>query len=98
VTFRGASIASLPAVLGSILLVGCYADDGRSNDASTDPQQGDAYPAGDAASDVPSESTPEPAPDFTLTDLNPASPTYEQDRSVSDMVGKVLLIYFANYS
>ena len=96
--FRRASLASLPAVLGLILLVGCYADDGGSNDASTDPKQGDAIPVGDAVSDVPSESTPEPAPDFTLTDLNPASPTYGQDRSVSDMVGKVLLIYFANYS
>ena len=91
--FRGAFLASLPAVLSLVLLAGCHAVDGGTDDASTDPKQGDAIPVGDAAS----ESTPEPAPDFTLTDLNPASPTYMEDRSVSDMVGKVLLIYFANY-
>ncbi len=97
-TFRSASLASLPAVLGVILLVGCYANDDGNDDASTDPVQGDAIPVVDAVSDVPAESPSDPAPDFTLTDLNPDSPTYGEDRSVSDMVGKVLLIYFANYA
>ncbi len=92
--FRRASLASLPVALGLVLLVGCYARDDVDDDASTDPKQGDAIRVVDA----PAESPPDPAPDFTLTDLNPDSPTYGQDRSVSDMVGKVLLIFFANYA
>ena len=34
-------------------------------------------------------------PDFTLDDLNPNSPTYGQERSRSDSLGRVLVIYFA---
>jgi hypothetical protein len=37
------------------------------------------------------------APDFTLEDLNPNSPTYGDMRSVSEARGKVLLIYFGNF-
>jgi hypothetical protein len=95
-TLRNSTLASLPLVLGLALLVGCYASDDE-DDASTDPVAGDAIPVVDAVSDAPAESTLDPAPDFTLTDLNPLSPTYGEDRSVSDQVGKVLLIYFANF-
>ena len=95
-TFRQATLVSLPAVLGLVLVMACGATNDE-DDASTEPQQGDAIPVLDAVADVPAESTPDPAPDFTLTDLNPLSPTYGEDRSVSDQVGKVLLIYFANY-
>ena len=34
-------------------------------------------------------------PDFTLTDLNPASATYGQDRSRDEFLGSVLVVYFA---
>jgi hypothetical protein len=95
---RRASATPLAAVLGAALLAGCYAHDDGSDDGSTDPRQGEAIRVGDAASDTPTDSVLDPAPDFTLTDLNPDSPTYGQDRSVSDMRGKVLLIFFANYA
>ncbi len=61
------------------------------------------WPAGCKA-DPPTPPTPptlapcgldDPAlPDFTLTDVNPASPTYEQEVSLSDHAGKVLLIFW----
>ena len=38
-----------------------------------------------------------PAPDFTLPDLNPGSPTYGQDRSVLSAGGKVIVLYFATF-
>lgn len=41
---------------------------------------------------------PTPAPDFALTDLNPGSPTYGEERRVADETGKVLIVYFANYT
>jgi len=90
-----ASAASLAAILGVVLLAGCYANDDGNDDGSTDPLPGDAIMVGDNA---PAETPLDPAKDFTLTDLNPASPTYGEDRSVSDVRGKVLLIYFANYA
>lgn len=34
-------------------------------------------------------------PDFTLDDVNPNSPTYGQERSRSDSLGRVLVVYFA---
>ena len=97
-TFRRAFLASLPAVLGLLLLVGCYATDGNDDARADGPLQGDAIPVVDVVADVPDDGSCDRAPDFTLTDLNPASPTYMEDRTLSDMVGKVVLIYFANYS
>mgnify|MGYP006306286285 CR=1 FL=1 len=38
------------------------------------------------------------APDFALTDLNPGSPTYGEERRLADETGKVLIIYFASYT
>lgn len=37
------------------------------------------------------------APDFTLEDLNPNSPTYGAMRSIWGERGKVILIYFGSY-
>jgi len=37
------------------------------------------------------------APDFALIDVNPDSPTYEQERRLSDARGKVVVLYFASY-
>ena len=38
------------------------------------------------------------APDFTMEDLNPASPTYGMDLTASDNLGRVVVIYFSSYS
>lgn len=38
------------------------------------------------------------APDFSLEDLNPDSPTYGWMRSVSGTRGKVIVIYFGSFS
>jgi len=34
-------------------------------------------------------------PDFTLDDVNPGSATYGQQRSRSESLGRVLVVYFA---
>jgi len=36
--------------------------------------------------------------DFTLFDLNPTSPTFEQEVSLSDYLGQVVVIFFAGLS
>lgn len=81
---------AVPALWVLLALPGCFVSSepeprDTSTDRGTDPSDG-------------TEVNPcEPAADFTLEDLNPASPTYEDMRSVSDQVGKVLLINFANF-
>jgi len=35
--------------------------------------------------------------DFSLTDVNPDSPTYQQTRALSGMRGKVAVVYFVSY-
>ena len=45
---------------------------------------------GPAAGPVPS--------DFTLTDLNPSSPTTGEARTLSAMAGTVVVIYFVSYT
>jgi hypothetical protein len=37
-------------------------------------------------------------PDFTMVDINPASPTFEQARSLSDANGKVLMLYMVQFT
>ncbi len=41
---------------------------------------------------------PEPASDFLLTDSNPASPTIGEDRQLSEVTGRVIVIHFVLYS
>jgi len=36
--------------------------------------------------------------DFTLVDINPASPTFQQSRSLSEAEGKVLLLYMVQFT
>ncbi len=36
---------------------------------------------------------PNPVPDFTLEDINPNSPTYQQDVTLSDYDGHIVMIY-----
>lgn len=48
--------------------------------------------------DGSSSGPPEPASDFTLTDSNPASPTYGEDRQLSGVMGRVIVIHFALYT
>lgn len=45
-----------------------------------------------------SSSTPEPAPNFALTDSNPTSPTYGESRQLSEVSGRVIVIHFALYT
>lgn len=45
-----------------------------------------------------SSSTPQPAPNFTLTDSNPTSSTYGESRALSDASGRVIVIHFALYT
>jgi len=35
-------------------------------------------------------------PDFTLTDVNPSSPTFGTERSRADILGRVMVIYFSS--
>ena len=35
--------------------------------------------------------------DFSLTDVNPDSPTYQQARALSETHGKVVIVYFVSY-
>jgi hypothetical protein len=35
--------------------------------------------------------------DFSLTDVNPDSPTYQQTRALSETHGKVVIVYFVSY-
>lgn len=51
----------------------------------------------DAADEEETGFVPYPAPDFTLADMNPASPTYEETRSLSDEAGKVIILFFVSY-
>lgn len=46
-------------------------------------QSGPLYPEG-------------PMPDFTLIDINPGSPTYEQDVSPRDQLGTISAWYFGH--
>ena len=39
----------------------------------------------------------EPAPGFSLTDQNPASSTFGQERNLDSMQGKVVVLYFAGF-
>ena len=57
----------------------------------------DAAPTPDSAS-IPDAAVTWNAPDFTLEDLNPNSPSYQQNRTLSDNLGKVMVIYFASYT
>ena len=41
---------------------------------------------------------PYPAPDFTLQDLNPGSPSYLEDVSPSDASNTVVVLYFASFT
>lgn len=41
---------------------------------------------------------PYPAPDFSLPDFNPYSATWNDHRSPSAEMGKVLVVYFASFS
>jgi hypothetical protein len=41
---------------------------------------------------------PYPAPDFTLSDLNPTSPTYLEQRSLSEARGSVVALYFGSFT
>jgi len=41
---------------------------------------------------------PYPAPDFSLPDFNPYSSSWNDHRSPSEEVGKVLVVYFASFS
>ena len=45
-----------------------------------------------------SSGPPEPAPDFTLTDANQSSVTYGEDRQLSEVSGRVIVIHFALYT
>jgi hypothetical protein len=49
------------------------------------------------ADGAPPDASPPLAADFTLIDINPASPTFGQPRSVSGVLGKVLLIHFPSF-
>jgi hypothetical protein len=40
---------------------------------------------------------PVPAPGFSLTDINPASSTQGEERSVHEPPGRVLLLYFVSF-
>jgi hypothetical protein len=37
-------------------------------------------------------------PDYAMVDTNPASPTFEQSRSLADTTGKVVLLYMIQLS
>lgn len=82
--------------------------DARPDVAITDaaPPDGaavDAAPMDAALADAsgadaaPTDGGPPLAADFTLTDINPASPTFGQQRSVAGAQGKVLLIHFPSF-
>ena len=89
---RTTMIRTLSAAAALLLSWGCHVtplQPPNGHDSATDP--------GDTGDDE-GEAACTPSPDFTLTDLNPNSPTFETARSVSDQEGKVLLIYFALYS
>jgi hypothetical protein len=88
---RRAARVCMPPAWILVLLGGCFnSSEKNGGDASSDPGVEPVEDAVDGAC--------QPAHDFSLEDLNENSPTYEDTRSVSDMVGKVLLIYFANYA
>ncbi|MFH2009847.1 MAG: hypothetical protein ABI333_24850 [bacterium] len=40
---------------------------------------------------------PDKAPDFTLVDINPSSPTAGEERSLSETRGKVMILYFVSF-
>ncbi len=74
------------------------ADAAQPDAATTDAALPDAALADAALADAaPPDAGPPLAADFTLTDLNPASPTFGQPRSVSGVLGKVLLIHFPSF-
>jgi hypothetical protein len=58
----------------------------------------DPFEAAELPADTVDEEGPVPAADFALTDLNPNSPTCGEERRVSEERGKVLVVYFANYT
>ena len=59
---------------------------------------GDALPDSEAeAPDAAVVCTNSP-PDFTLEDVNTISPTYQQNRTLSDTCGRVIILYFALFS
>jgi hypothetical protein len=41
---------------------------------------------------------PYAAPDFGLRDINPASPSFNEIRSLSEQRGKVVVLYFALFT
>jgi hypothetical protein len=81
---------AVPALWVLLVIPGCFiSSEPEDRDTSTD--------TGTEQADETEVRPCEPAADFALEDLNPASPTYEETRNVSDQVGKVLLINFANF-
>ena len=62
------------------------------------PSQTDAtLPDATLADATLADAGPPLAAEFTLTDINPASPTFGQQRSVSGALGKVVLIHFPSF-
>jgi hypothetical protein len=53
--------------------------------------------AGGAGGAPPEPLPPDAVANFTLTDINPSSSTFNQSRSLHDNRGKVLLIYYTNW-
>lgn len=72
------------------LLVAC----GGGSDGNTDPQDS----SGTDSNIADLSANPKPAPDFALTDRNPSSPTYNQQRKLSETKGRVVLIYFVSFT
>lgn len=81
------------------LVLACSGPGGSDDDAITDTGTEVADGSEEPTLDVAEEDAgPVPAPDFTLTDINPNSPTFGDERSPSREAGKVLIVYFANYT
>jgi len=51
-----------------------------------------------AGCDGGSSGPPQPAPNFTLTDANPGSPSFGEARQLSELTGRVIVIHFALYT
>jgi hypothetical protein len=98
--------------MGSLLVVilaagcGSSGNGGDEPDSSADVGEGIIVDGFDTvmsdapreASQIDTEQPAVPAPAFAHTDRNPGSPSYEDERSLADEAGKVVLIYFANYT
>jgi hypothetical protein len=57
-----------------------------------------------SGSDVDRDTGPTPPvtgidlPDYAVVDINPASPTFQQSRSLADTTGKVMLLYMVSFA